>query len=664
MNRSVRIKQKVNDLIELAEELTVTNGQMSDWCYDLLDLADESANFIPDACCLNNDGTPLQLSLTSGQKGIALRVISDPGAFYEKTEDRYTSSLKTLFRTIEACKAESLIPLTKKTISLLLPQNVEERNIYKQGFVWIGANPNQPGLAFYLEMAPYSQQQGWQIVENWLEQLLPDATNSKMILKNLSNYCKVASAGLEGSTIENTRAKIYFRLTKSINLADLGVSMLSSEEMNAFLTLAMGAFEVELDGLVMSIGFNLSTGSLEDCKVDLCGHCLRHTPQEWQSIVHQITNRFSLPPLNTDVILQKGDFGFAFIGMGLTTDLKPRLNLYIKHETKTGAVDNVEINSALKDAISYLQSIQDSDGSWEDYQLPVGASDQWITAYTGLALAQHGKRLNNSEAIQSAIKAANWLTENRTYTSGWGYNGRTGPDSDSTALVIALLDELDIEIASEDRLFLSDHWQKNSGIATYEGPEAWGLAHWDVTPWGFHGMLPDYQKLYKKEFITAMDDNFMPDGFWKSYWWRNPFYATWVTLEVLQRLGIPEPKQPLINISPPVTIENPFDLSCYIGIEYLRNPTDTRIENHLRQLLRWQSKNGRWAGSENLRVTDNTCYSPWEKPSGNYYEDLKGTITTATAIQVLSKMVAIPTSQTGLKQNNKYAQHSKQEILC
>jgi hypothetical protein len=644
MNRSVRIKQKVTDLIILAEQLTNKPELMSNWCNDLLDVKSTSPDFIVDACCLNNDSVPLQLSLTTGQKGIALRAIADPGAFYDETEARYTSSIDTLLRTIKKCKAETLLPAAEKTIHLLVPQTVEERRVYKQGFVWIGANPALPGLAFYLEMAPYNQLQGWQIAEQWLMELLPNMVEAKKIITTLSQYCKIASAGLEGSTPENTRAKIYFRLLQPTSLAVLEVPMLHCKEMTDFLTLAMGSFDVEMDGLVMSIGFNLATGKLEDAKIDLCGHCLRHSPDAWQSIIEQITNRFALASVDTNAILQTGTYSFAFIGMGLTTDLKSRLNLYIKHEVKTGVVNTLEIKNALMDAEHYLQCLQKADGSWEDYQLPVGASNQWVTAYTALALAQYGKQCNNKMAIATATKSAYWLIQNRTYTAGWGYNGQTGPDGDSTALVIALLDTLELPVAAEDRLFLSNHWQQDAGIATYDGPAAWGNAHWDVTPWGFHGMLLQHQEMYYDEFITALKKNRMANGFWRSYWWRNPYYSTWITLDVLLRLGIPEPHLS-IDHTAATTLDNPFDLACYIGIENIRNPNSKNIKELLRQLLNWQSKKGCWAGSANLRVTENDCYHPWENPRGNYYIDFNNTISTATAIQVLTQVITAPASK-------------------
>ena len=646
MIRSARLGQKVRRLVLLAEQLAGESGRAADCCYQLLDSDGSATDYLAGVSCLNNDGVPLQLCLTSGRNGVALRAIGDPGAFYSSTEERYHSSIRTLLRAIESNHAPELTALAKETIALLTPQTAHERNTYRHGFVWIAASPDQPGIAFYLEMAPLGPEKGWLAVERWLEHVLPSPDAARRILKPLSRHCVVASAGLEGSTVQNTRAKIYFRLLEPMGLGALGVDMFSSKEMKDFLSIAMGSHEVDREGLVMSVGFGLSTRELADAKIDLCGHCLTHTPDAWSSVVRQITRRFSLAPLEPSPILDGGEYQVAFIGLGLTTDHQPRLNLYVKHGAQTGAPEPDETLSALSDALRYLQSIQGQDGSWDDFHLPMGVSDQWVTAYAALALAQCGKTSGSSDAVDAAMKGATWLSENRTYKAGWGYNGATGPDSDSTAVAIALFDELGMPAPEQDRVFLRDHWREGDGIATYDGPEAWGVGHWDVTPWGYHGLPPEDRENYREQFLSALGNNRMGNGFWRSYWWRNPYYSTFVTLEVLDRLGIPEPAAAFDRPVASIQIDNPFDLGCYIGIESLRDPSDHRIGGHLRALLNWQEASGRWRGAANLRVTDDTCYAPWDNPAGLYYEDEKSTITTATIARVLSRILVAEKSHT------------------
>ncbi len=642
VNRSVRLGRKVRRLVNLTERLARDPSRAAECCRQLLGANDRAEDFIADASALNNDGSPLQLCLTTGRQGVVLRAIGDPGAFQSTTEHRYQTSTETLSRILARHGNKELAALARQSVDLLVPNSVAKRSEYRKGFVWVAASPDQPGVAFYLEMAPLGLAAGWETVERWLKDLLPSMSSARRILQTLSKHCRVASAGLEGSTVANSRAKIYFRLLQPTGLQGLGIDMFSSPEMQSFLALAMGSFEVDCEGLVMSIGFHLQTGALADAKVDLCGHCLRYSREEWSAIIRRITDRFALAPLDTSCVFENAEHHVAFIGLGLTTQSSPRLNLYVKHGGETQVPGEDEVCGALADAMGYLQSIQSADGSWQDYQLPVGPSDQWVTAYTALGLAIGSKTLGRPDARKAARKAAEWLTCNRTYTAGWGYNGATGPDSDSTAIAIALLDALGLPVASADRAFLRDHWRTGEGIATYAGPDAWGMGHWDVTPWGYLGMSHQDQDTLREDFLAALSQHRLAHGFWRSYWWRNPFYSTFTTLEVLRQLALSEPP-PADNASlptQPITIDNPFDLGCYIGIECLRDPRDPRIGRQLRALLDWQSADGRWRGSGNLRVTENHCHEPWIDPQGRYFTDDKALITTATLCRVLSHVLA------------------------
>jgi hypothetical protein len=230
----------------------------------------------------------------------------------------------------------------------------------------------------------------------------------------------------------------------------------------------------------------------------------------------------------------------------------------------------------------------------------------------------------------------------RTYPAGWGYNGRTGPDADSTAMTVALLDTLGAEVPAGDRAFLRRQWRPEGGMATYEGPQAWGHAHWDVTPWGYLGLGPGGREELRQSFERGLHANRTPDGLWRAYWWRRPFYSTFLTLEVLSELGLPEPALPVQAPTGPVEIDNAFDLACWIGIQHFRGAPPERMGRYLRALLAMQRPDGRWPGHPNLRVTDETCEAPWEKPVGDYYLDEAATITTATVLRVLSHVLRGP----------------------
>ncbi len=169
---STRLELKVRRLIALAEQMLGNAERIADCCYQLLNVDRSAMNFVSGASCLNNDSVPLQLCLIAGKKGTTLRIIADPGANCCSTEARYKVSMQTLWHALEINHAQALAPLVQTTIDCLLPHTEEERSAYKQGFVWIAASPEQLGLAFYLEMAPQSHQNGWQAAACWLAKIL------------------------------------------------------------------------------------------------------------------------------------------------------------------------------------------------------------------------------------------------------------------------------------------------------------------------------------------------------------------------------------------------------------------------------------------------------------------------------------------------------------
>lgn len=640
MLHSLRLTSKVKQIVSLAHQLAHCEPSIVDeCCYDLLGVASADEEYLPNASILNNDGVPLQLCLTSSQNGTDLRIIGDPGTNVTQTESRYLASVQAIRRSIERGNALELAVASDVTIKLLLPTTKVKRSLYTKGFAWVAMRPGLPGMAFYVEMAPLDHKKAWECVNRWLRHILPNTVVATGILARIIPYTVVASAGIEGSSLMDARAKVYFRFIAEPNLTDLQMGLFSSWEIQEFLALIKYSSGVDAKGLVMSIGFSMATGVLLDAKLDVCGHCLNHALPEWAAITQAITDRFSLAPVDMNPLLHSEGYDVAFIGLGVTVDRQVRLNLYIKHSVRRAAPAPEEIEEALIDGIRYLCFMQREDGSWIDFDLPVGNSDQWVTAYVALALAQAGKALLIDQAKVCSSNGAAWLMRSRPYRAGWGYNKRTGPDTDSTAIAIALLDELYIPVPENDRAFLGEHWQDGEGLSTYRDSAAWAAGHWDVTPLGYLGLSSEDQAKYRGQFIAALANNRTGNGFWRSYWWRNPYYTTLVTLETLDRLRIKEPEWTSKASEESLHIDNAFDLACYLGIGFVRDPFGKKIDIRLRDLLNWQDRNGSWPGASNLRVTEQSCYEPWKDPKGSYYKDHFGLFTTATVIRVLTRIL-------------------------
>lgn len=290
---------------------------------------------------------------------------------------------------------------------------------------------------------------------------------------------------------------------------------------------------------------------------------------------------------------------------------------------------------AIAAAVAYLLGCQTRHGCWTDYRLPVGASDAWITGYVGLALANSAV---SDLVFPACLRAAKWLKETRPYLAGWGYNGHTGADADSTAFAIRFLDKVGVEAPDSDRDWLLSCFRQDGGFVTYPRNDAWGGTYCDVTASAFLALSASAREqagAFVAEFLNRQRNK---NGTWPSYWWRTCHYATYLCLQVMKELG----RTRLDGLAPVVSsietdaIHGAFDLALVLGIADLRGAPQTLRTQLINLLLRQQRPDGAWAGGPNLRVTDPGCTTPWLKPKGRLYTDTNHLITTATALHILA----------------------------
>lgn len=297
---------------------------------------------------------------------------------------------------------------------------------------------------------------------------------------------------------------------------------------------------------------------------------------------------------------------------------------------------NQAIADAIQAATAYLLSCQAADGHWEDYRLPVGRSDAWVTGYVGVALAEsadctgsHGGYLN----------AASWLENNRPYLVGWGYNRHTGPDADSTAFALRLLLLAGKNRRQADMAWLRQRWQRDGGFATYENNDAWGDPHSDITPAVFMALSEADQAELRESLLDFLNRRRQSDGTWPSYWWRTSHYATYWSLLVLRRQGwTPEGAAPVVHNDEVHAVHSVFDLALVTGIASLQCAAPALTQKLSNKLIEQQRSDGAWPGGANLRVTEPNCHQPWEAARGRLYTDIDHLITTATALRVLSEI--------------------------
>lgn len=286
-------------------------------------------------------------------------------------------------------------------------------------------------------------------------------------------------------------------------------------------------------------------------------------------------------------------------------------------------------------AVRYLRHRQADDGHWEDYQLPTGVSDAWVTAYVGLALHEISAQ-DHVVADPASDRAARWLIGHRPYPAGWGYNDHTGPDADSTALALTLVKAAGYSALPDDEAWLRARWCADGGFATYEGPGAWGTAHPDVTPSAYLALGHADREELRQGVIDFLLRWRLPDGTWPAYWWRSNLYSTRATLDLFARLDLLDCLDDPAT-SGNLTIETNLERALALEISLMRGERSVLASRLATDLVERQRPDGSWPGGYDLRVTKPTCYSPWVYPEGRLYRDEQGLLTTASAARALAR---------------------------
>jgi hypothetical protein len=294
-------------------------------------------------------------------------------------------------------------------------------------------------------------------------------------------------------------------------------------------------------------------------------------------------------------------------------------------------------------AVEYFGATRERDGSWRDFaEVPVGPSDQWVTAYVGLALAH----VRQPVANELAQRAATWL-EQRRARDGWGYNDRAGPDADSTAHAMLLFDALGRGVPREAAEFAMGHQCAHGGFATYRRSDAWGRPHACVT-----GAVCEALMRAERAFDAAPTRRWLretanADGDWSAYWWTASRYATmtitrWITAdgrspEASNELLACNSERQRLERSGASALRSCFDVACEIEVLRMRGAPRATLEGKLRALLWRQRADGSWPGSACLLISppDASAPSAEATDAARVFTDWCSTITTATCLRAV-----------------------------
>lgn len=224
----------------------------------------------------------------------------------------------------------------------------------------------------------------------------------------------------------------------------------------------------------------------------------------------------------------------AYLGYESSYKVKGSLdvNSGVQYQTTT------DIKQTINKGVDYLLSSQQQSGWWKDFHLTPGSSDEWVTAYIACHLARL-KYPKTNEALDSAWKI---LKTRYRENEGWGYNVLTPADADSTIWTwhFATTAEFIDEFPEPGFDMMDTYLTAMGGITTYSVSGTLGINAPNFDSLNFNGWkIPHYcvtgayalaGKQYAIDYLLAHQNE---AGYWYSYWWDGPEYATALSVEAL-----------------------------------------------------------------------------------------------------------------------------------
>lgn len=280
---------------------------------------------------LNNDGSPLQLCITASRGGAVARLLADPAASEPDEARRFRRARAALRRVAGHTGDGTGVSLSERiegAFEHALPERALGHGWLTRGSMWIGVAPDRRGLAAYATARWGSPEARWPRALGWLQGVA--GAQSVAALGRVSAACQVASLGVEGSVDGVMRAKLYFRLSGRQRLSDLALPPLASPVVERFLEAVLADRAVHPAGLVLSASFDLATHALYDAKVDVCAHCVTRTGPQWARVLAQLADSLGTGSLGVNSDVSRGNVEVAFVGLGLTSAGRTRLNVYLK----------------------------------------------------------------------------------------------------------------------------------------------------------------------------------------------------------------------------------------------------------------------------------------------------------------------------------------------
>lgn len=283
---------------------------------------------LPGRSELNWNGSPLQLLYTVRKGKTAARLLGDPGFHLLDPARRYAAGREALFSSLALANAHSLRDIAETALNDIVSPTPDALARYAAGSMWLAVALGAPGAAMYV--APDPGVERWQKARQWVLGITrkPDAALSLIAALAKDNF--LLGVGIEGTSADAVRFKLYWRMTAALPLSAFGIPMLNAPSMSAFLAQALGRRAVPLNTLNFSAGFDLVSGLLHDVKVDVSWHG-RTRSEALQMLRYQVQHFDMASPAVAGALnlIEQAKLEIGCLGLGLDTAGEHRINTYL-----------------------------------------------------------------------------------------------------------------------------------------------------------------------------------------------------------------------------------------------------------------------------------------------------------------------------------------------
>src|SRR3989344_4152373 len=276
-----------------------------------------------------------------------------------------------------------------------------------------------------------------------------------------------------------------------------------------------------------------------------------------------------------------------------------------------------KIKQSITNAQKFLIENKDRDNLWRDFDIRnYGILEDWITAYTGLALA--GSGVSKSFLRPIAETLANRQNQE---VGGWSCDERVVPDTDTTAFAILFLSEFgyDDKIKRAQN-FIRKQQMPNGSFRTYQ-PDLIAPFIPGLTSEGWSGGIPEVTATASralggdKKGISYLEKSALPNGGWREYWYNKDIY---VNVQGILTLKDTSSAERIVNDTKDKLLrseagDNPF----YQSLIIIGNATQQRInliQKNIETLLDMQREDGSWKSPEMLQFPLPPNTEPWNDP--------------------------------------------------